>query len=69
MVINFIIISNKNIMPQPRLPRSPSDIPSNREIINKIDNDIALLRGEVMEIRELLKRIIKDKEKGGWFFS
>ena len=53
-------------MPQ---PRSPSDIPSNREIINKIDNDIALLRGEVMEIRELLKRIIKDKEKGGWFFS
>jgi len=63
-------------MPQPRLPRSPSDIPSNREILNKIDNDITLLRGEVMEIRELLKRLIKpevsvakDKENSGWFFS
>ena len=67
-----------NIMPhQPRLtegvlrlPRSPSDIPTNREILNKIDNDISLLRGEVMEIRELLKILIKEKESsGGWFFS
>lgn len=55
-------------MPQPRLPRSPSDIPSNREIINKIENDITLLRGEVMELRELIKKLIKDKE-AGWFFS
>lgn len=52
------------------LPRSPSDIPSNREILNKIDNDITLLRGEIMEIRELLKRLTKEKESsGGWFFS
>lgn len=53
---------------QLRLPRSPSDVPSNREIINKIDNDITLLRGEVMELRELIKKLIKDKE-AGWFFS
>lgn len=55
-------------MPQPRIPRSPSDVPSNREIINKIENDITLLRGEVMELRELIKKLIKDKDSG-WFFS
>jgi hypothetical protein len=54
---------------QPRLPRSPSDIPSNREMINKIDNDITLLRGEVMELRELVKRLIRENENSGWFFS
>jgi len=58
-------------MPQQRLPRSPSDIPSNREIINKIDNDITLLRGEVMELRELVKKLIETKKKdnSGWIFS
>lgn len=58
-------------MPQQRLPRSPSDIPTNREIINKIDNDIALLRGEVMELRELVKRLLETKKKdnAGWIFS
>lgn len=63
-------------MPPPRSPCHSRE-PTNREILNKLDNDIALLRGEVMEIRELLKRIIKPevsvaKEKensGGWFFS
>ena len=56
-------------MPQhPRLPRSPSDVPSNREMINKIDNDITLLRGEVMELKVLLQRLIREKESG-WFFS
>jgi len=54
---------------QPRLPRSPSDVPSNREMINKIDNDITLLRGEVMELRELVKRLIRENENSGWFFS
>ena len=54
---------------QLRLPRSPSDVPSNREIINKIDNDITLLRGEVMELRELVKKLIREKEESGWFFS
>jgi hypothetical protein len=69
--INNLLYLSMNIMPhQPRLPRSPSDIPTNREILNKIDNDISLLRGEVMEIRELLKILIKEKESsGGWFFS
>lgn len=65
-------------MPQPRLPRSPSDVPTNREIINKIENDITLLRGEVLELRELVKKLIqscdrlgelKKKESGGWIFS
>lgn len=53
------------------LPRSPSDIPTNREIINKIDNDISLLRGEVMELRELVKKLLETKKKdnAGWIFS
>ena len=55
----------------PRLPRSPSDIPTNREMINKIDNDITLLRGEVMELKVLLQKLIetKNKESAGWIFS
>ena len=55
----------------PRLPRSPSDIPTNREMINKIDNDISLLRGEVMELKVLLQKLIetKKKESAGWIFS
>ena len=56
------------IRDKPRLPRSPSDVPSNREMINKIDNDITLLRGEVCELRELIKRLIREKDSG-WFFS
>ncbi len=52
------------------LPRSPSDLPTNRELINKIDNDITLLRGEVLELRELLKLLLKQKEENkGWIFS
>mgnify|MGYP003137442250 CR=1 FL=1 len=56
---------------QPRLPRSPSDVPSNREMINKIDNDITLLRGEVMELKVLLTKLLetKKKESSGWIFS
>ena len=49
------------------LPRSPSDLPTNRELINKIDNDISLLRGEVLELRQLIKQLLK-KEEQGWFF-
>ena len=58
-------------MPQhPRLPRSPSDLPTNREMINKIENDITLLRGEVLELRELIKSLLKQKEESkGWIFS
>ena len=48
---------------QPRLPRSPSDVPSNREMINKIDNDITLLRGEVMELKVLLTKLLETKKK------
>jgi len=52
------------------LIRSPSDLPTNRELINKIDNDIAILRGEVMELRELIKQLLRQKEeKSGWLFS
>jgi len=58
-------------MPQQRIPRSPSDVPSNREIINKIENDITLLRGEVMELKVLLTKLLetKKKESSGWIFS
>jgi len=45
-----------------------SELPSNREMINKIDNDITLLRGEVMELRELVKKLI-EHQNSGWFFS
>lgn len=52
------------------LPRSPSDLPTNRELINKIDNDITILRGEVMELRELIKQLLRQKEENsGWLFS
>ena len=51
-----------------RPKRSESELPSNREMINKIDNDITLLRGEVMELRELVKKLI-EHQKSGWFFS
>lgn len=49
--------------------RTTSELPSNREIINKIDNDITILRGEVMELRELVKLLIKQKKESGWIFS
>ena len=44
---------------------------TNREIINKIDNDITILRGEIMELRELVKVLLKQKEEvsRGWIFS
>jgi len=51
-----------------RPKRSESELPSNREMINKIDNDISLLRGEVMELRELVKKLI-EYQNSGWFFS
>ncbi len=51
-----------------RPKRSESELPSNREMINKIDNDITLLRGEVMELRELVKKLI-EHQNSGWFFS
>tara|TARA_R110000772_G_scaffold257924_2_gene374933 strand:- start:191 stop:376 length:186 start_codon:yes stop_codon:yes gene_type:complete len=51
--------------------------PSNRDIILKIDNDISLLRGEVLELKVILESIIKDttkldkgsqvKTNNGWF--
>tara|TARA_R110000796_G_scaffold24911_8_gene70728 strand:+ start:1201 stop:1383 length:183 start_codon:yes stop_codon:yes gene_type:complete len=53
-----------------QITRSPSDLPTNRELINKIDNDITILRGEVMELRELMKQLLRQKEeKSGWLFS
>ena len=54
--------------PKVRPRRSESELPSNREMINKIDNDITLLRGEVMELRELVKKLI-EHQNSGWFFS
>tara|TARA_R110000824_G_scaffold32682_9_gene105383 strand:+ start:3100 stop:3273 length:174 start_codon:yes stop_codon:yes gene_type:complete len=51
-------------------PPLPSDLPTNRELINKIDNDITILRGEVMELRELIKLLLRQKEEtSGWLFS
>tara|TARA_R100001086_G_C11686408_1_gene217270 strand:+ start:259 stop:426 length:168 start_codon:yes stop_codon:yes gene_type:complete len=45
--------------------------PSNREMIYKLDNDITLLRGEVLALSELVKQLIskKEKESQGWIFS
>ena len=50
--------------------------PKNRDVLLKIDNDITLLRGEVLEIKVILEKIIKQIEKeqkevktnnGSWF--
>mgnify|MGYP001388894299 CR=1 FL=1 len=56
-----------------------TDPPTNREMINKIDNDITLLRGEVMRLTELVKILTDFKKKerdeelksksSGWIFS
>ena len=62
------------------MKRSKStDPPTNREMINKIDNDITLLRGEVMRLTELVKILTDFKKKereeelksksSGWIFS
>ena len=46
------------------MKRSKStDPPTNREMINKIDNDITLLRGEVMRLTELVKILTDFKKK------
>tara|TARA_R100001591_G_scaffold50937_1_gene61070 strand:+ start:465 stop:653 length:189 start_codon:yes stop_codon:yes gene_type:complete len=34
-----------------------TELPSNRDIINKIENDLTLLRGEVLELRQILLTI------------
>lgn len=63
------------------MKRSKStDPPTNREMINKIDNDITLLRGEVMRLTELVKILtdfkkkerdeeLKSKSSSSWIFS
>ena len=54
------------------MKRSKStDPPTNREMINKIDNDITLLRGEVMRLTELVKILtdFKKKERDGFFLT
>ena len=35
---------------------------TNREMINKIENDITLLRGEVLRLTELVKALLKDRQ-------
>ena len=49
----------------------PSEPQTNREIINKIENDITLLRGEVMRLSELIKGLHQTKKTAstGWLFS
>ena len=37
--------------------------PKNRDVLLKIDNDITLLRGEVLEIKVILEKIIKQLEQ------
>tara|TARA_R100000664_G_scaffold28465_1_gene39733 strand:+ start:115 stop:291 length:177 start_codon:yes stop_codon:yes gene_type:complete len=39
------------------LKSKSQELPTNRDLLNKIDNDITLLRGEIMELRETLKII------------
>ena len=40
-----------------------TDPPTNREFLLKIDNDITLLRGEVMRLTELVKILSDFKKK------
>ena len=46
--------------------QNSTDPPTNREIINKIDNDITLLRGEVMRLTELVKILTDFKRSSLW---
>tara|TARA_E500000305_G_scaffold92608_1_gene80724 strand:- start:234 stop:410 length:177 start_codon:yes stop_codon:yes gene_type:complete len=58
-------------MPKYQERRKSVELPPNREILNKIDNDISVLRGEVMELKVLLHKLteLKKKESSGWIFS
>ena len=42
-------------------PRTPP--PTNRDLINKIENDLSLLRGEVLRLSELVKILVDFKKK------
>ena len=45
---------------------------TNKDRLVKIENDITLLRGEILQITELLKKITeqtKKEEPTGWIFS
>ena len=52
-----------------------TELPSNRDIINKIENDLTLLRGEVLELRQILLTIqqvlkiqkIGEEKTKSWF--
>ena len=52
-----------------------NELPSNRDIINKIENDLTLLRGEVLELRHILLTIqqvlkiqkIGEQKTKSWF--
>tara|TARA_R100000697_G_scaffold14640_4_gene20888 strand:+ start:2917 stop:3096 length:180 start_codon:yes stop_codon:yes gene_type:complete len=52
-----------------------TELPSNRDIINKIENDLTLLRGEVLELRQILLTIqqvlkiqkIGEQKTKSWF--
>jgi hypothetical protein len=52
-----------------------NELPSNRDIINKIENDLTLLRGEVLELRQILLTIqqvlkiqkIGEQKTKSWF--
>ena len=56
-----------------------TDPPTNRDLINKIENDLSLLRGEVLRLTELVKILTDFKKKerdeelksksSGWIFS
>tara|TARA_R100000808_G_C2133713_1_gene142403 strand:- start:8 stop:202 length:195 start_codon:yes stop_codon:yes gene_type:complete len=56
-----------------------TDPPTNREFLIKIENDITLLRGEVLRLTELVKILTDFKKKerdeelksksSGWIFS
>ena len=40
------------------MERTNSKFPTDRELLNKVDNDISLLRGEVMRLTELVKILV-----------
>ena len=45
---------------------------TNKDRLIKLENDITLLRGEILQITELLKKVIeqtKKEEPSGWLFS
>ena len=47
------------------MPRTRTPELTNRDILNKIENDISMLRGEVLRLSELVNILVELKKRSG----